>query len=197
MSSEITNLRDRLLAPGLRITEDRALATELQTRLSVGAIKKALDEGSSSDGEWVSNGWSMMLKAVIVKLEDQSRSSHSDFVIALSMLVEEADKAGALFEGTIADSVVGHILDNLFDESSAQSAQRWFSILAKLASKAEYFRAVGREAAQARCKQLCDFSWETLLRPRRPTAGAAIMGRVEALNEPPPPLSILATAGQP
>ena len=46
MSSEITNLRDRLLAHGLRITEDRALATELQTRLSVGAFKKALDEGS-------------------------------------------------------------------------------------------------------------------------------------------------------
>ena len=43
------------------------------------------------------------------------------------------------------------------------STNLYWSVLSTLASQAEYFRAVGRDAAQQRCKQLADFAWDTLL----------------------------------
>ena len=107
-------------------------------------------------------------QAVAVKLTGERKTSQADFVGALSRLVEEASKSHALFDGTTVHELVGHLL-RVITGAPPKLAQLYWSIVTALASQAEYFRAVGREAAQARCKQLADFAWATLL----PNAGGA------------------------
>ena len=169
MSLEVQKLSNRLLNAS-KVTDEKNIASELQQRLSTPAFCAALGRATADGG---SNGWSTMLKAVVVKLTGERKSSHGELVNALSRLVEEADKAGALFEGKAVFDVVGHILDSLFDESSEKL---YWSVLSALASQAEYFRAVGREAAQQRCKQLAQFAWDTLL-PEEGGGGSSSGGR--------------------
>ena len=153
---EVTRLRSRLLSAA-RVVEEKSIAAEVTSRLGTAAFRAALNEVAGADGG--SNGWSVMLKSIIVKLNGERKSSHGELVNALSRLVEEADKAGALFEGRTVHDVVGHIL-NIFDDSNAKL---FWSMLSTLASQAEYFRAVGREDAQERCTELANFAWKALL----------------------------------
>ena len=106
-----------------KVTEERTLANELQQRLGTSAFRVALSEGSAEG----SNGWSQMLKAVVIKLTGDRKSSQPDLVSALSRLVEEADKCGALFQGHTAQDVVGHILANLFDVRPMYSPESIYS----------------------------------------------------------------------
>ena len=159
MSGEAQRLTNRLLNSS-RVTDERAIASELQHRLGTANFRAALSESC----EGGSNGWSTMLKAVVVKLMSERKSSQADFVGALSRLIEEADKSGVLFEGRTAHDVIGHILDTQVITSSPPAlAKLYWSVLSNLAAQAEYFRAVGREAAQARCSELADYAWATLL----------------------------------
>ena len=113
---EVSRLSNRLLSVN-KVTDEKQIALELQQRLGTAAFRQDLNAVSEDGG---SNGWSTMLKAIVVKLTSDRKSSHAEFVNALSRLVEEADKAGALFEGLTVHNVVGHILDTLFDDASAK-----------------------------------------------------------------------------
>ena len=139
---EVTRLSSRLLSAS-KITEVRNIATEIQRRLDTSAFRTALN-GTSEDGD--SNGWSIMLKSLMVKLAGDRKTSHDELINALTRLVEEADKAGGLFEGRTVHLVVGHILETLQVEHG--NSKLYWSVLGTLASEAEYFRAIGREVLQ-------------------------------------------------
>ena len=79
--AEIKSLSSRILNSS-KVTEERSLANELQTRLGTSSFRAALAEGSADGG---SNGWSTMLKAVVVKLTSERKSS--DVVGSRSLLL--------------------------------------------------------------------------------------------------------------
>ena len=163
MSDEqrIGDLQRRLLNVS-RAMEERQLANELKERLGSAAFRAALSvEIVSENGR--SNWWTELLKAVMIKLTSgEHKSTVPEFLAALSRLVEKAEQCGALFVGETPHLVVELILGTLYDEDSAHAKLYW-SVLSSLSSQPEYFRAVGREEAQRRCKELADFAWSALL----------------------------------
>ena len=110
MSDEqrIGDFLQRLLAVS-KVTDERQIANGLTGRLGSAAFRVALNE-PTEDG---SNYWSKMLKAVVVKLNGERKSTLPDLLAALSKLVEKANKCGALFDGETVHAVVGHILQAL------------------------------------------------------------------------------------
>ena len=159
------------LVSSSRVTEERAVAKELLQLLDTPAFRAALSDFRSEEGQGGSNGWTETLKAVVIKVNKSQATAEADFVQALSRLVEEADRCGALFDGENVDKVVKSILQNerIAHAPTPQIKKLYWSILSSLVSEAAYFRAVGRETAQERCGQLASFAWEALL----PSRGAA------------------------
>ena len=153
------------LVSSSRVTEERAVAKELLQLLDTPAFRAALSDFRSEEGQGGSNGWTETLKAVVIKVNSAHATAEADFVQALSRLVEEADRCGALFDGENVDKVVKSILQNerIAHAPTPQIKKLYWSILSSLASEAAYFRAVGRETAQERCGQLASFAWEALL----------------------------------
>ena len=162
MASSVRALRTRLLE-ATQVKEERAVASELTQRLDTPSFRAALSDFRDGDGDGI-NGWSAILKAVVTKLTYAKSSSQPDFVGALSRLVEEAEKSGVRFDCNTAYKLVGHILDSeLIQAAPPALAKLYWSILTSLSSEASYFRDVGRDLAQKRCRELADFAWMVLL----------------------------------
>ena len=174
-AQEAARLSSRLLSAS-KINDEKSIATEFQQRLGTSAFRQALNISSEDGGI---NGWSTMLKALVLKLMGDRKGSHAELINALSRLVEEADRAGALFSGHTVHQVVGHILEKPLDESNSKL---YWSVLGTLASQAEYSRAVGREAAQKRCKELTEFAWATLLPSDSDGGGGGSGGRGQTMR---------------
>jgi hypothetical protein len=130
-------------------------------RLDTASFRDALNEAT---GETGSNGWSLMLKDLVTALAQNQKSSVPTLVSALSRLIEEADKAGVLFESNAVKMFLNFILDQeLVSVSPPPVAVLYWSIMSTLAKTSEYFRAIGREAAQSLCSRLTSLAWESLL----------------------------------
>ena len=135
-----------------RVTEERAVAKELLQLLDTPAFRAALSDYRSEEGQGGSNGWTETLKAVVIKVNKSQATAEADFVQALSRLVEEADRCGALFDGENVDKVVKSILQNerIAHAPTPQIKKLYWSILSSGALRPACELRVGGAAALAR-----------------------------------------------
>lgn len=157
--ADIRGYAERLLEEQ-KVAGQRDLANELRQRLDTPSFRAALTMRIGEN----SNGWSTVFKALVVKVKDNSsKASHAELVGALAKLIDEAGKCDAAFEVRSVHLVLNNILNEELVATSTPAAKLYWSILGMLSSTDEYFRGVGREAAQSLCARLAATAWETIL----------------------------------
>lgn len=138
------------------------------------AFRKALGR-CNSDGE---NGWSMMLKSVIIGLaQDEKRGEKQEIVGALQTLVDKADECGACFDVPIVKKLISMILDEDMltklrwnkEEKAAKEEKKaveerrvrglYWSTVTSLCSCPDYFRRPEAKQLVGRLVAVC---WKAL-----------------------------------
>lgn len=157
----------------------RALAARLQAARTLTEHRRAADILCASldtshfcrqlharVAEGTDDGWTHMLKAVVIGLadrEDQRRRSRAELVLPLQKLIEKAAGRRVHFPVGVVKKIISNTLDDeLISDRFSHAAAIYWSILSSLCSCGDYFRRMGRDDAASLIGRLTSHSWNVL-----------------------------------
>ena len=143
------------------LTDHKNASNLLKSMLDQAKFCRALDERVAEG----SDGWSSMLKSVVIGLSaDPRRGERAEHVAPLKELIERASKSGARLECRVVERLVTSTLDEeVLTQRPPQVAALYWSVLSTLCSCADYFRLMGRSDAAALGGRLVECCWSALL----------------------------------